>query len=183
MTTRRDLLRSAPLLAVPALLGGCGPGAGYDAAVAATWRHADAPPAPGTALQRELVRYATLAANSHNTQPWRFELLPNAIVIRPDAARRTPVVDADDHHLWASLGCAAENLVPGSRPPFGASVNVRRAMRVVISRSNPQRRPCARRCSRRSRSGNARAPSSTAAALRSMTCASSKMPRARPACG
>ncbi len=123
MTTRRDLLRSAPALAAPALLGGCGPGAGYGAAVAATWRHAESTPKDASALQRELVRYATLAANSHNTQPWRFELLPNAIVIRPDAARRTPVVDADDHHLWASLGCAAENLVQAAAA-FGLRARV-----------------------------------------------------------
>jgi hypothetical protein len=132
MTTRRDLLRSTPVLAAPALLGGCGPGAGYEAAVAATWRHAESPPTQATALQRELVRYATLAANSHNTQPWRFELLPNAIVIRPDAARRTPVVDADDHHLWASLGCAAENLVQAAAT-FGLQARVGLAGdRVVI---------------------------------------------------
>ena len=110
MTTRRDLLCAAPLLATPPLLAGCGAGAGYESAVAATWRHAPAAPADAAALQRELVRYATLAANSHNTQPWRFELLPDVIVLRPDLSRRTPVADADDHHLWASLGCAAENL-------------------------------------------------------------------------
>lgn len=57
-----------------------------------------------------LVRYATLAANSHNTQPWRFRLEDRAIDILPDPARRTPAVDPDDHHLFVSLGCAAENL-------------------------------------------------------------------------
>lgn len=62
---------------------------------------------PGLA---ELVRYATLAANGHNTQPWRFHLADGRIVILPDFARRTPVVDPDDHHLFVSLGCAAENL-------------------------------------------------------------------------
>ena len=59
----------------------------------------------------DLVRYATLAANSHNTQAWRFRLGPSGIDIEPDFSRRTPVVDPDDHHLWASLGCAAENLM------------------------------------------------------------------------
>jgi nitroreductase len=59
---------------------------------------------------KELVRYATLAANGHNTQPWRFRLAANAIRIEPDLSRRTPVVDPDDHHLFVSLGCAAENL-------------------------------------------------------------------------
>lgn len=59
---------------------------------------------------RELIRYATLAANGHNTQPWRFRVAESQIHILPDLARRTPVVDPDDHHLFASLGCAAENL-------------------------------------------------------------------------
>ncbi|RWL78586.1 MAG: Tat pathway signal protein [Mesorhizobium sp.] len=57
-----------------------------------------------------VVRNATLAANSHNTQPWRFQLEQHAIEIRPDLQRRTPVVDPDDHHLYVSLGCAAANL-------------------------------------------------------------------------
>lgn len=80
--------------------------ADYDAAVAA---------ARATLSERpeleDLVRYATLAANGHNTQPWRFGLAEDRIAILPDFARRTPVVDPDDHHLFTSLGCAAENLV------------------------------------------------------------------------
>ncbi|WP_213982277.1 nitroreductase family protein [Sphingomonas sp. dw_22] len=59
---------------------------------------------------RELIRYATLAANSHNTQPWRFRVEGNAMDLMPDYGRRTSVVDPDDHHLFVSLGCAAENL-------------------------------------------------------------------------
>ncbi len=60
---------------------------------------------------RELVRYATLAPSSHNTQCWRFTIDPHRVTIRPDFARRCPSVDPDDHHLFVSLGCAAENLV------------------------------------------------------------------------
>jgi len=60
---------------------------------------------------RDLVRFATLAPNGHNTQPWRFTVEPGTITIRPDFTRRTPIVDPDDHHLFVSLGCAAENLV------------------------------------------------------------------------
>jgi hypothetical protein len=59
----------------------------------------------------ELVRMATLAANSHNTQPWKFRLDGETVAILPDFTRRTAVVDPDDHHLFVSLGCAAENLV------------------------------------------------------------------------
>ncbi len=58
----------------------------------------------------ELVRFATLAASSHNTQPWRFHVAPGRIELRPDFSRRTPAVDPDDHHLFVSLGCAAANL-------------------------------------------------------------------------
>jgi hypothetical protein len=61
-------------------------------------------------LMRELVRYATLAPSSHNTQCWTFHLQENSVMIRPDLARRCPVVDPDDHHLHVSLGCAIENL-------------------------------------------------------------------------
>ena len=63
----------------------------------------------------ELVRMATLAANSHNTQPWLFRLNDRQISILPDVSRRTPVVDPDDHHLFVSLGCATENLVIAGR--------------------------------------------------------------------
>lgn len=81
----------------------------YSAAVSETWRHYDL----GNAAHdyAVLARYATLAASSHNTQPWRFKLEPGRIVILPDLSRRCPAVDPDDHHLYASLGCAAENLL------------------------------------------------------------------------
>lgn len=58
----------------------------------------------------DVIRLATLAANSHNTQPWRFRLTRDVIDILPDLSRRTPAVDPDDHHLFVSLGCAATNL-------------------------------------------------------------------------
>ncbi len=77
----------------------------YDAAVAAMRRRPTA--APET---RDLIRYASLAASGHNTQPWLFRPDDAGITIVPDLQRRTPVVDPDDHHLYVSLGCAAENL-------------------------------------------------------------------------
>lgn len=77
----------------------------YEASVAATRSALSQHPE-----MRDFVRYATLAANGHNTQPWRFGIGEESIRILPDFARRTPVVDPDDHHLFASLGCAAENL-------------------------------------------------------------------------
>lgn len=67
----------------------------------------------GAALGRELVRCATLAPSSHNTQCWKFALDGNgrSITVLPDLARRCPAVDPDDHHVFVSLGCATENLI------------------------------------------------------------------------
>jgi hypothetical protein len=78
----------------------------YDDAVRSTWAPLRADGGP-----RELVRYATLAANSHNTQPWTFRISEDSITVKPDFGRRCQAVDPDDHHLFVSLGCAAENLV------------------------------------------------------------------------
>ena len=61
-------------------------------------------------MMRELVRYATLAPSSHNTQCWRFRVQARSITIEPDLSRRCPVVDPDEHHVFVSLGCATENL-------------------------------------------------------------------------
>ena len=64
---------------------------------------------------RQLVADAVLAASSHNTQPWIFSLARDAVSIAPDWSRRCPVVDPDDHHLFASLGCAAENILTSAQ--------------------------------------------------------------------
>ncbi|MGX9965588.1 Acg family FMN-binding oxidoreductase [Roseomonas sp. F4] len=79
----------------------------YDLALAET---RGAPPS-GTPPAEALVHYAAMAANSHNTQPWRFAIARDIVAIGPDLSRRTPAVDPDDHHLHASLGCALENLL------------------------------------------------------------------------
>ena len=81
----------------------------YSAAVRETWRHYDVSDVACDYVS--LVRYATLAASSHNTQPWKFKLEPRRIETLPDLSRRCPEVDPDDHHLYGSLGCAAENLL------------------------------------------------------------------------
>lgn len=83
----------------------------YEETAAETRRPLAAPGARDASRLHDLVRQATLAASSHNTQPWTFSLAERSITIRPDLTRRTPVVDPDDHHLFVSLGCATENLV------------------------------------------------------------------------
>ncbi len=94
----------------------------YKAAVEDVWRHSDRFDLPPPAAQKALVRYATLAANSHNTQPWRFSMSDRAILVLPDLTRRLSSVDPDNHHLFASLGCATENLVQAAEA-FGLRAN------------------------------------------------------------
>ncbi len=83
----------------------------YEQAVKQIWRHGERGSSDAPAVLRELVRYATLAPSSHNTQCWKFRLGDRSVSILPDYQRRCPIVDPDDHHLFVSLGCAAENLV------------------------------------------------------------------------
>lgn len=108
---RRFLGQSLAVLGSTAALSACGrAGEGYQQAVSQTWRHAQALPTEREALLRELIRYAAMAPSSHNTQCWQFRLGTHSLTLLPDLSRRCPVVDPDDHHLFVSLGCAAENL-------------------------------------------------------------------------
>ncbi len=109
--SRRCFLSTGSALAAGTLLGGCAQSSERYEDVERALRA----PLSERADSVELVRYATLAANGHNTQPWRFELRDPGIHVVPDFSRRTPVVDPDDHHLYASLGCAAENLSLAAR--------------------------------------------------------------------
>jgi hypothetical protein len=104
---------------------------------------------------RDLVRQATLAASSHNTQPWKFRLAERSITILPDFSRRTPIVDPDDHHLFVSLGCATENLVHAALAT-GLRADVRIGdddIAVAFDETTPARSPLfeavpVRQCSR-----------------------------------
>jgi hypothetical protein len=86
---------------------------GYEAVAERTWKLGAVTDLSGASLGRELVRCATLAPSSHNTQCWKFALDANgrSISVLPDPARRCPAVDPDDHHVFVSLGCATENLI------------------------------------------------------------------------
>jgi nitroreductase len=65
-------------------------------------------------LQR-IVYYATQAPSSHNTQPWKFLVEDDRILIFPDYTRALTIADADQHELFISLGCALENLMIAAR--------------------------------------------------------------------
>ncbi len=126
MPTRRDVLGAGGLALASLSLGGCESRADeYEAVAAGIWRHATALPDTLAGLLAELVRYATLAPSTYNSQCWQFRLARDAITILPDPSRQSPAVDPDGHHLHVSLGCAAENLVQsGASIGLGSYVQV-----------------------------------------------------------
>ncbi len=119
MMTRRRFVASAPsLLGAAMALPGCSSHPdteSFETVSKSTWRLGVRDGLSGAALGRELVRDATLAPASHNTQCWKFSVTDKVITILPDLSRRCPAVDPDNHHLFVSLGCAAENLVQAAR--------------------------------------------------------------------
>ncbi len=159
MITRRQFARSAQwLIATPLALSACSrePAAdSYEVVAGHTWRQGALGGFSGLALGQELVRYATLAPSSHNTQCWKFALegAGKAIKILPDLERRCPAVDPDDHHLFVSLGCATENLIQAALAhglkghaqfdPVGDAV------RVLLEPTQPQATPLFTAISRR----------------------------------
>jgi hypothetical protein len=66
---------------------------------------------PGTKPLEQLVRAAVLAANPHNTQPWKFHLLPDGVAIYGDTSRRIGAIDPFLREMHIGVGCAIENLL------------------------------------------------------------------------
>jgi hypothetical protein len=117
-------------------------GPSYDEASRAVW--VDKAPASGEL--EYLVHYATLAANSHNTQAWLFSGSAKQVSILPDLSRATPVVDPDNHHLFASLGCAAENLrlaaqAEGKLADINFIPDADGSLQIILSESSVSRDP------------------------------------------
>ena len=96
----------------------------YECVLANRYRVVDTTLPDRRTVMREIARYATMAPNSHNTQPWRMSICENELTISPDFSRRCPVVDPDDHHIFVTLGCAAENAVQAALA-FGLEADCR----------------------------------------------------------
>lgn len=123
--TRRAFLRTGGLGMAGAALGGCNSSRDeYETVASGIWQHTPGLPPDLDGLLTELVRYATLAPSTGNSQCWRFRVARDAITILPDPERRSPAIDPDDHHLHVSLGCAAENIVQIAAA-VGLAANVR----------------------------------------------------------
>ena len=58
-----------------------------------------------------LVHYAILAPSIYNTQPWRFNVSGDEILILADESRWLKVADSNKREMYNSLGGAIENLV------------------------------------------------------------------------
>jgi len=61
-------------------------------------------------LAEQLISYAIRAPSGHNSQPWKFQISENKIMIVPDLTKHLDVVDTTDKELYISLGCALKNL-------------------------------------------------------------------------
>lgn len=64
---------------------------------------------------RFLLGYAILAPSTFNTQPWRFRLKENELMVFADPNRWLKDSDADKRELYISVGCALENLIIAAR--------------------------------------------------------------------
>ena len=74
MITRREFIIGTSTFALAPMLACSNKqnGLNYDDVVKQTYRHAQQPITKPSEILHELVRYGTMAANSHNTQPWKF---------------------------------------------------------------------------------------------------------------
>ncbi len=82
-------------------------GAGY-----APWRAWDSGEVKGI---EGIIAAATLASNTHNSQPWKFVVTDNNIDLHADPARNVGTVDPFGREMAISLGCAVENMVIGAQ--------------------------------------------------------------------
>lgn len=124
MIRRQFILGATALAASSSSLVACSSGTGHEEAARNLRRPGLINTGDRSMLLHELVRHATLAPSSHNTQCWKFRAEDSRITIVPDLARRCPIVDPDEHHLFVSLGCATENLAHAALA-YGLMANAR----------------------------------------------------------
>jgi len=107
----------AAMTALASLLGGC---------ASVSRKHFPEPLVQSDHLNT-ILYYASLAGNSHNTQPWMVELVDSSTIrIYADTARKLHIVDPDSRGLFISLGAFIENLyLAAGSLGYEARVNIK----------------------------------------------------------
>ena len=105
-------------------------------------------PLSGTAIDkaRFAVRYAILAPSSHNTQPWRFIVNGDELLVCADRTRSLANIDPFDRELIISCGAALLNLrvafayfeVPVEITTFPQSSDPDIVARIIFPASGPR---------------------------------------------
>jgi hypothetical protein len=113
--TRREMLKVSGLTAL--VVGGAlSMGTGARAATTGVFSAGEGAPyeawrsLPRDGSPQALVAAAILAANPHNTQPWRFRLGTGSVDVLADNSRALPASDPTGSELVAGLGAAVENM-------------------------------------------------------------------------
>lgn len=90
----------------------------------------------------EIARYASKAPSGHNTQPWKFRIIGDAITVVPCLDVALPIVDNDNRELYISLGCALENLcIAASHFGYEAQVAACNAENITVKLISKQDTP------------------------------------------
>ncbi|NND70160.1 MAG: nitroreductase [Rhodothermales bacterium] len=72
-----------------------------------------------------MLNYAVLAPSGHNTQPWKFKVEGDKVLVFADRARALAVIDPDDRELVMSCGAATFHLwVAARRFGYNATVSL-----------------------------------------------------------
>lgn len=76
----------------------------------------------------KLIYYASLAASSHNTQPWKVTVSNQGLCIEPDWERKLHVVDPNARELYISLGAFVENMeIAANNLGYTLTINYKKA--------------------------------------------------------
>ncbi|MET0377710.1 MAG: hypothetical protein ABW049_01870, partial [Spongiibacteraceae bacterium] len=91
-----------------------------------------------------IIHAGILAANAHNTQPWRFTINADHIVLHADYARNLGSFDPYYRELTLSLGCALENMAHAAAAQGYVANVVTESGQLTLRNEAPATSPVAR---------------------------------------